>query len=136
MSDLYHPVILAHSRKPHQFYTRADAALILDAYNPICGDDFHLYLDIVDDRLEKMSYHGYGCAVSKASTSLMVKYLEGLTRSDAQRKLNQFLAMIAADGEMPNQDLAAFSIAKNYPGRISCATLAWKALAEYLIQNA
>lgn len=132
MSDLYHPLILKHNREPHGFLKREDATLQLDAYNPVCGDDYRLYLDIVDTRIQNINFHGYGCAVSKASASILVQQLAGLKLSDAQALLSNFLAMLESDGKMEIPDLAVFSIAKKYPGRIPCATLAWKALAEHL----
>ncbi len=136
MSDLYHPLILKHSREPLHFHERKDAEIILDAYNPICGDDYKIYLDLVDDHLEALSFDGYGCAVSKASASLLAQKLGGKSRGEAHKQLQRFLEMVTGSGTMIDEDLAVFAMAKKYPGRITCVTLAWQALDEFLSQHA
>ena len=74
---LYHPLILQHNKAPFHYEKQTSAPTQLDAYNPICGDRFQLYLDMKDQRIEQFHFHGYGCAVSKAATSVMITHLLG-----------------------------------------------------------
>ena len=77
LKELYQSVILKHSKEPVSYEKREEAAQHLDAYNSLCGDRFQLYFELEDGKIKDLSFHGYGCAISKASTSVLVKFMEG-----------------------------------------------------------
>ena len=136
-SPLYHPLLLEHNRTPLFFEKRPEAGYVIDAYNPICGDKFKLYLDIEAGRITRASFHGYGCAVSKASASVLMDKLQGLNLVDVPDLLRSFFVLMGqmegpADGltRLSDEEQAAFSAAKDFPGRMKCATLCWDALRE------
>lgn len=133
--DLYQDVILRHSREPAGFERREDAGLVIEAYNPLCGDQFRLFLDIEGDRIVRASFYGYGCAISKASTSVLVQRLPGLSLDEAGALIREFFAVVR-EGESPPEnadpELLAFSAARHFPARLSCATLSWEALDRFL----
>jgi len=134
LSKLYRGLIFEHDKAPLFYEKRVDAGHVVDAYNPLCGDKFKLYLDIENQVLVSATFHGYGCAVSKAAASVLMKKIQDQPLNQVSEILNQFLAVIAAGPESTNTDpeTAAFALAKNFPGRDKCATLSWQALSNYL----
>lgn len=140
LSQLYHGVILEHDRNPRFFEKRPDAQYVIEAYNPLCGDKFKLYLDIENQVITKATFHGYGCAVSKASTSVLMKKIQGQPLDVLPGILEKFLAAVAAgpdDRSSADKDpeTTAFKVAKNFPGRDKCATLSWQALRNWKLEN-
>lgn len=131
LSQLYHGVILEHNRAPSFFEKRPDAQHVVEAYNPLCGDKFKLYLDIENGVIAAATFHGYGCAVSKASASVLMTKIQGQPLEALPSILEKFLEAIAA-GSADDPEISAFAVAKNFPGREKCATLAWEALKNYL----
>jgi nitrogen fixation protein NifU and related proteins len=132
-NELYHPLILQHNQTPWRFEKKPAAALVLTAYNPLCGDKFKLFLDFEGEKVKTAGFHGYGCAVSKASASVLCKKLEGLNRAEIEGLLTQFLAQFTDLAEANgDEELQAFAVAKEYPGRLTCATLAWDAVGEWI----
>lgn len=139
ISKLYQGVILEHDRSPCFFEKRPEAQYVIEAYNPLCGDKFKLYLDIENQVITKATFHGYGCAVSKASTSVLMKKIQGQPIDALPGILDNFLAAIAAGPEdhlsdTADPETAAFKMAKNFPGRDKCATLAWHALRNWKLE--
>jgi nitrogen fixation protein NifU and related proteins len=135
LKQLYQSVILEHSNHPVQFEQRADRAYTLDAYNPLCGDRFALYFDVEEGKICRISFHGYGCAISKASTSVLVKRLEGKTLAEAAELCRAFAAVAQPDAPLPadlDEEFEAFAAAREFPGRIKCATLSWEEMAGFL----
>lgn len=131
LSRLYQGLIAEHNRAPLFFEKRPDAPHVVEAYNPFCGDKFKLYLNVENHIVVSASFHGYGCAVSKAATSVLMKKIQGLPLGQVSEILNQYLAAIAL-GEHSDPETAVFAVAKNFPGRDQCATLTHQALADYL----
>lgn len=133
LSKLYHGVILEHNRAPRFFEKRPAAQHVVEAYNPLCGDKFKLYLDIENGVIAAATFHGYGCAVSKASASVLMEKIQGQPLEALPSILEKFLEAIAAgSSDSENSEISAFAVAKNFPGREKCATLAWEALKNYL----
>lgn len=130
LPNLYHGLILEHNRTPCFFEKRTGAQHVIEASNPLCGDKFKLFLDVKDGQIEMATFHGYGCAVSKASASVLMTKIQGQSVDALPGILKVFLDA-AATGitQSPAEpEVAAFAVAKNFPGRDKCATLAWEAL--------
>lgn len=134
LKQLYQEIILQHNRHPVHFEKRENPHALLDAYNPICGDRFQLYVDVADGKITRLSFHGYGCAISKAATSVLVSHLEGHTIAKASQVVQKFLhALASADDFLPLQgELAAFLPARQFPERMNCVTLSWEAMNTFL----
>lgn len=131
LRDLYQEVILEHSKSPRNFRALASANHKAEGYNPLCGDQFTVYLDVGDDQIRDISFQGSGCAISKASASMMTQALKGKKTEEAERMFEEFHSVVtgqqAADAEALGK-LAAFSGVSEFPLRVKCATLAWHAL--------
>ena len=135
LKKLYQSVILKNNKEPFQFVKRESAEYVLQAYNQICGDRFKLYFEIENNRISQLNFHGFGCAISKSSTSILVQNLEGKTIEDAQEIVNSFLSVVDNEGETQDiikDDFKAFSAAKSFPGRRNCATLSWDEINKFL----
>lgn len=136
--DLYHKLILELNRSPLYFEKRPDATVVTDAVNPLCGDKFKLYLYVENQTIVSATFHGYGCAVSRASTSVLMKKIQGLPVEEVRAVIRQFLSRINPSGDTPvvmpppDEETAAFLPVKNYPGRLKCATLSWETLERLL----
>ena len=136
LSDLYQEVILDHNRKPRNFQKLKDADHQADGYNPLCGDKVTVYLSMDGDRLRDISFEGSGCAISKASASMMTEALKGKTLAEIRVLFGAFHYLItgqpgscSGDGGMPDLGkLVVFSGVREFPVRVKCATLAWHTL--------
>jgi nitrogen fixation NifU-like protein len=129
---LYNELILERQKDPAGFEKRDDAQVIIKAYNPVCGDKFNLYLDLEGDSVVRASYYGYGCALSKASTSLLIQTLSGTRIPDLMVKIDDFYKKLGEDLQHSDQLIKALAMARNFPGRDQCARLSWDALGNYL----
>lgn len=131
---MYHPIILNLNKNPYNYRKLDDADYVVKAYNPLCGDQFTLYVKTDGKHIVEAAFHGYGCAVSKASTSLLIKYLEGHSLDDFQNILQELNAVVGeADAtNIEHQDLLAFEKVRTFSGRISCVRLAWDALDDFI----
>jgi nitrogen fixation protein NifU and related proteins len=133
LSQLYDTVILAHNRSPFNYEKRPTAQHILDAYNPLCGDKFKLFLDIEGGIVQKATFHGYGCAVSKAATSVLVKKLQGLSNNEVKLLVQSYFEALGSenteggDKNELDEEIQAFSAVQQFPERLTCATLSWEA---------
>lgn len=137
LSQLYHGIILDHNRAPQFYEKRPGAQHVVEAYNPLCGDKFKLYLDIENEVITGAAFHGYGCAVSKASASVLMQKIQGLTLDALPAVLDTFLNAVATgkdDNAASDAEAAAFAVAKNFPGREKCAVLAWEALRNWKLE--
>jgi len=131
LTDLYQEVILDHNRRPRNFHPMADASHTAEGYNPLCGDRLMLYLKISGGRIADVSFEGSGCAISKASASLMTDELKGRTVSEVQAIFERFHRMVTTPPEQEVEDLGKLSAlagVREFPMRIKCASLAWHAL--------
>ena len=134
VKDLYHKLILLHNRHPVHFEKWEGAPNIIEAYNPICGDQFKLFIDTRDNRVQKATFHGYGCALSKAATSILIQLIEGKTLSQAQHICQQYMEAITQGKLNPGDppEFGPFIAVKKFPVRQQCVTLSWKKLKEFL----
>ena len=128
LTDLYQEVILDHNRRPHNFRVIDPATATQEGYNPLCGDRLTLYLTVKDDVIVDAAFQGSGCAISKASASLMTDALKGKSVAEARDLFEQFHAMITSDPVSEAPDLGKLSVfagVREFPTRIKCASLAW-----------
>ena len=128
LNDLYQEVILDHNRRPHNFRVIDPASAKQEGYNPLCGDRLTLYLTLDGDTIKDAAFQGQGCAISKASASLMTDAIKGKTIADARNLFEHFHAMITSDTDSIAEDLGKLSVfagVREFPTRIKCASLAW-----------
>jgi nitrogen fixation protein NifU and related proteins len=131
LSDLYQEVILDHNRRPRNFRTIEAASRTKEGYNPLCGDRLTLYVQLDGDRISDVSFQGSGCAISKASASLMTEALKGKTVAEAQALFDRFHEMVTSPIETPPAELGKLSVlagVREFPTRVKCASLAWHTL--------
>jgi nitrogen fixation protein NifU and related proteins len=131
LSDLYQEVILDHNRRPRNFHALADASHMAEGYNPLCGDRLTLYLKLSDGVVSDVAFEGAGCAISKASASLMTDAVKGKSIVEAQALFDRFHRMVTTPPEQPVEDmgkLSAFAGVREFPVRVKCASLAWHTL--------
>lgn len=133
LRELYQQVILDHNKIPRNFRELKGANRASEGHNPLCGDHITLYLNLKDDRIEDIAFQGSGCAISKASASLMTSALKGKTREEAETLFGKFHDLVTADLDTsPDTDslgkLAVFAGVREFPIRVKCATLAWHTL--------
>src|SRR5262245_22305885 len=107
LNDLYQEVILDHNRRPHNFRVIESPSARQEGFNPLCGDRLTLYLPLDGDVIKDAAFQGSGCAISKASASLMTDALKGKSVSDARALFDEFHAMITSDPTTPLADLSA-----------------------------
>jgi nitrogen fixation NifU-like protein len=127
LSDLYQEVILDHNRRPRNFRSIDDARR-QEGFNPLCGDRLTLYVKLEGDRIGDVAFEGTGCAISKASASLMTEALKGRTVDEARALFERFHDMITspADAALPEiGKLAVLGGVREFPTRVKCASLAW-----------
>lgn len=130
LRELYQEVILDHNKSPRNFRDMEDPTQDAEGYNPLCGDTIHIYLKVNDDVVTDVSFQGSGCAISKASASLMTSTVKGKTKAEAEQIFKNFLDLITGNlGDNPDTDklgkLAVFAGVKEFPVRVKCASLAW-----------
>jgi len=130
LDELYQEVILDHNRRPRNFRT-IEEGRHAEGYNPLCGDRLTVYLRIQGDRIQDASFQGSGCAISKASASLMTDIVKGKTIAEAEALFERFHRLITRSVEDPVDDLGKLSVfagVRQYPARVKCASLAWHTL--------
>ena len=132
LRELYQEVILDHNRRPRNLGVLPDADRTAEGYNPLCGDRLSVSLKMDGDVIRDIRFQGSGCAISKASASLMTDSVKGQTLAEVQRLFDQFHTMVAGDGAPPPIEklskLSVFAGVRDYPMRVKCATLAWHTL--------
>jgi nitrogen fixation protein NifU and related proteins len=129
LRELYQETILEHSKAPRNYRELANANHKAEGFNPLCGDHFTVYLDVEGDSIRDISFQGSGCAISKASASMMTQSVKGKTLEEAEKLFERFHKLVTGNpgaGELGK--LAAFSGVSEYPVRVKCATLAWHTL--------
>ena len=133
LSDLYQEVILDHNRRPRNFGALPDASHSAKGYNPLCGDKLTIYAKVEGDRIAGLMFEGSGCAISKASASLLTDALKGKTLDEAATLFERVHHMLtlpmdqAVDDESVGK-LAVLSGVREFPMRVKCASLAWHTL--------
>lgn len=133
LRELYQEVILDHNKSPRNYRRMEDADRKIDGYNPLCGDHFTLFVKLENGLIKDISFEGAGCAISKASASVMSATVKGKTIEEAEELFKKFHTLVLGEAD-PMDDfenlgkLAAFSGVSEYPARVKCATLAWHTL--------
>jgi nitrogen fixation NifU-like protein len=130
LRDLYQEVILEHSKKPRNYGVLAAANHKAEGYNPLCGDHYTIFANVKDGVIGEISFHGAGCAISKASASMMTQALKGKSVGEAEVWFDRFHELVT--GQSSEADalgkLAVFAGVSEFPLRVKCATLAWHAM--------
>ncbi len=133
-SDLYQEVILDHTKSPRNFGSLEDADRTAAGDNPLCGDELTVYLHVEDGVVEDVRFDGEGCAISKASGSVMTEAVEGCSVDEAEDLVEVFNKLVTGDEEVNEMDpaelgdLAVFTGVQRFPTRVKCATLSWHTL--------
>ena len=132
LSDLYQEILLEHNRRPRNFRTLEDATHHADGFNPLCGDEISLQLRVDEETVGDVGFQGHGCAISRASASLLTQAVKGGSTSDAMAMFDEFHRMLTEpDAELDYDLLGDLEILAGviaYPTRIKCAILAWHTL--------
>lgn len=130
LDDLYQELILDHYRDRRGEGTLDDPTVAVDQHNPLCGDEIHLELGIVDGRIAELAHTGEGCSISQSSASMMSEALSGRDLDEALELIEHFRRMMHRDGEGDEErlgDAIALSGVAKYPVRVKCALLGWMA---------
>ena len=140
LDDIYTELIAEHSRSPEHRHHLENPTFTECGHNPSCGDEITLELEVVDGVITDASFTGVGCAISQASTDMMIDLLKGKSVEEAQRLATLFLSMIKGevvdDSELEDlEDAAALKNIANMPARVKCATLAWHTLKTAVSQK-
>lgn len=133
LRELYQEMILDHNRNPQNFKKIEKATQTAEGYNPLCGDRYTIYLDLDGNVIRDVGFQGSGCAISKASASVMSTTVKGKTSEEAEALFVKFRDMVT--GKTNPQEmgkLAVFSGVSEFPTRVKCAILAWHTLANAL----
>jgi nitrogen fixation protein NifU and related proteins len=136
LSELYQNVILEHNRSPRNYRAMDDAGRKAQGSNPLCGDQVTVWLRMDGDVIKEATFQGSGCAISKASASLMTGVVAGKTRSEAEALFDRFQRLVTGTLEPAEAEtlgkLAVFSGVSKFPIRVKCASLSWHAMKEAL----
>jgi nitrogen fixation NifU-like protein len=133
LNELYQQVILDHNKKPRNFKRLETANRRQEGYNPLCGDQLTLYLEMDGDVIKDVGFQGSGCAISKASASMMTAAVKGKTKEEAEVMFDEFHHMVKGEldpGAEPNHlgRLTILAGVREFPARVKCASLSWHTL--------
>lgn len=134
LTELYQSIILDHNRKPRNYRTMEGADRTADGRNPLCGDHVTIWVKLAGDTIEDVSFVGQGCAISKASASLMTTAVMGKSVAEMEQLFERFHELVLGQGEAATHvdkqlgQLAVFGGVSRFPVRVKCASLAWHAL--------
>ena len=130
LQELYQEVILDHNKRPRNFRV-LDGGRKAEGYNPLCGDRFTVYLQIDNGTIKDVSFQGSGCAISKASASLMTERVKGKSIEEAKATFDEFQKMLTGPTDAPTDNLGKLTVlagVRQFPVRVKCASLAWHTL--------
>jgi nitrogen fixation NifU-like protein len=132
LRELYQQVILDHNKNPRNFRELPNASRRVEGYNPLCGDHYTVYVDVDGNVIRDVAFTGSGCAISKASASVMSSTVKGKTVEEAEELFDTFHRLVTGEAGEPDEDalgrLAAFSGVSEFPARVKCASLPWHTL--------
>ena len=133
VNELYQEVILDHYKRPRNFRRLEEANRKAEGHNPLCGDEITVYLQLDGDVIKDISFEGAGCAISKASASMMTAALKGKTKAEAKLLFDKFHKMVTGHREQSSDPiglgkLEVFCGVSEFPVRVKCASLAWHTL--------
>jgi len=137
LKELYQQVILDHNKSPRNFRVMDNATQHAEGFNPLCGDHLDIYLIIEDGIVKDVSFKGEGCAISKASASVMTSLLKGKTIEEAEELFEKFHDLVTGKlgGNLDLDELgklAVFAGVQEFPIRVKCASLAWHTMINAL----
>lgn len=136
LNELYQEILLEHNSKPRNFRKLDQANHTADGFNPLCGDRISLYLQVEDGIITDVGFQGTGCAISRASASMMTQSIKGQNLETAQQVFDQFHKMLTEpDAELDYDqlgDLETLAGVAEFPTRIKCAILAWHTMRSAL----
>ena len=133
LNDLYQEVILEHNKNPRNFREIEDAEKQADGNNPLCGDALRVYIKMDGDTVSDVAFKGSGCAISKASASMMTQTVKGKSREEAEVLFDEFHKMVTGEMDAETEDnhlgkLKIFAGVLEFPARVKCASLSWHTL--------
>jgi len=133
LSELYQQVILDHNKKPRNFHKLEHASHSAEGYNPLCGDQLTVYITVADGEVKEVGFEGSGCAISKASASMMTQAVKGKSKQQAETLFKEFHSMVTGELDEEAQEnslgnLKIFAGVREFPVRVKCATLPWHTL--------
>ncbi len=133
LNDLYQEVILDHNKNPRNFREIETATRTADGNNPLCGDALRVYVSMEDDKVADVAFKGSGCAISKASASMMTQIVKGKSKNEAETLFHEFQKMVTGelDAETDKNHLGKLKIfagVLEFPARVKCASLSWHTL--------
>ncbi len=137
LQALYEEMILDHNRNPRNCKEIHNPTHVSHGMNPLCGDDYRLYLRLLDGKIEEAGFEGSGCAISKSSASMMTVMIKGKSKEEVLELKEAFVALVTQEGsEVSLKEkigkLAVFVGVRQFPVRVKCATLIWRALEDAL----
>ena len=141
LNELYQQLILDHNKSPRNFGKLEHATNHAEGYNPLCGDHFTVFVEMDGDVIKDVSFQGSGCAISKASASMMTTAVKGTKKEEAEKLFEKFHSVVTRDIHKEVDDLedlgclGALAGVAEFPARIKCASLAWHALHSALKSN-
>ncbi len=139
LTELYQEVILDHNRRPRNFRRIETPSHHAEGYNPLCGDRLNLYVQVNEGTITDIAFEGSGCAISKASASLMTDALKGRTVAEAGHLFERFHRVVTTPPDQPVEDLGKLSVlagVREFPVRVKCASLAWHTMKAALDREA
>lgn len=133
LNDLYQEVILEHNKNPRNFREIEDANRQADGHNPLCGDALRVYIDLEDNKVKDVAFKGSGCAISKASASMMTQAVKGKSKEEAEVLFEEFQKMVTGEIDAETSEnhlgkLKIFAGVLEFPARVKCASLSWHTL--------
>ncbi|MCW5962062.1 MAG: SUF system NifU family Fe-S cluster assembly protein [Pyrinomonadaceae bacterium] len=133
LSDLYQEVILDHNKNPRNFRDIADADKTADGKNPLCGDALRVYVSLENDKVKDVAFKGSGCAISKASASMMTQVIKGKSKQEIEVLFDEFHKMVTGELDIESDEnnlgkLKIFAGVLEFPARVKCASLSWHTL--------
>ena len=130
LNELYQQVILDHNKKPRNFRKLENANHTAEGYNPLCGDQLTIYVNVAGNAVQEIAFEGSGCAISKAAASMMTQAVKGKTREQAETLFREFHSMVIGELDAETDEnslgnLKIFAGVRDFPVRVKCATLPW-----------
>jgi len=139
LRELYQEVILDHNRRPRNFGPLPEANHHAEGVNPLCGDHLALHVDVEDGVIARLTFEGAGCAISRASASLMTDAVKGKRVEEAEQLVEQFRRMVVSSADEPVETglgkLNVLCGVREFPARVKCASLAWHTLHAALAEK-
>lgn len=133
LNELYQEVILDHNKNPRNFREMETATNTADGNNPLCGDALRVYVEMEDEHVKDVAFKGSGCAISKASASMMTQTVKGKSKAEAEILFDEFHKMVTGELDPETDEthlgkLKIFAGVLEFPARVKCASLSWHTL--------